>query len=49
MEAALEPEKGDWVYFVAVNPDTGRTKFTSDYDEFLTFKKEFEDYIAENG
>ena len=49
MEAALEPDKGDWIYFVAVNPDTGQTKFTSNYQEFLKFKREFEDYIAENG
>ncbi len=49
MAAALEPDEGDWLYFVAVNPDTGQTKFTSDYDEFLQFKAEFEKYIAENG
>lgn len=48
MEAALEPDKGDWVYFVSVNPDTGETKFTADYDEFLEFKAEFEEYIANN-
>lgn len=41
IDAALSPEKGDWLYFVTVNPDTGRTKFTADYDEFLKFKKEF--------
>jgi UPF0755 protein len=49
MEAALNPDDGDWLYFVAVNPDTGQTKFTSDYTEFLGFKAEFEKYIAENG
>lgn len=48
MAAALEPEEGDWLYFVSVNPDTGRTKFTSDYSEFLQFKAEFERYIAED-
>jgi len=41
IEAALSPEAGDWLYFVTVDPDTGRTKFTSDYDEFLVFKSEF--------
>jgi UPF0755 protein len=46
IQAALEPDDGDWLYFVAVNPDTGETKFTADYDEFLVFKKEFEDYVA---
>lgn len=49
MEAALDPELGDWLYFVAVNPDTGQTKFTDSYQEFLGFKAEFEKYIAENG
>ncbi|MEZ5186289.1 MAG: endolytic transglycosylase MltG [Candidatus Nanopelagicales bacterium] len=48
MQAALTPEKGDWLYFVAVNPDTGETKFTDNYDEFLKFKAEFEKYISEN-
>ena len=48
MDAALEPDKGDWLYFVAVNPDTGETKFTADYNEFLEFKAEFEEYIAKN-
>jgi UPF0755 protein len=48
MAAALRPDEGDWLYFVAVNPDTGETKFTSDYNEFLTFKQEFEEYVAEN-
>lgn len=48
MQGALTPDEGDWLYFVAVNPDTGETKFTSDYDEFLKFKAEFEKYIADN-
>lgn len=48
MAAALKPAKGDWLFFVTVNPDTGETKFTKRYKEFLKFKKEFEDYIAEN-
>ena len=48
IEAALEPDKGDWIYFVSVNPDTGETKFTADYDEFLEFKAEFEEYVAKN-
>ena len=48
MQAALTPDEGDWLYFVSVNPDTGETKFTADYDEFLKFKAEFERYVAEN-
>lgn len=48
IRAALAPEQGDWLFFVAVNPDTGETKFTKNYDEFLQFKQEFERYVAEN-
>jgi len=48
MQAALTPDEGDWLYFVSVNPDTGETKFTADYDEFLEFKAEFEEYVAKN-
>ncbi len=36
--AAANPTEGDWVYYVTVNLDTGETKFTDDYDEFLHFK-----------
>lgn len=27
MQAALRPARGPWIYFVAVNPDTGETRF----------------------
>ncbi len=30
MEAALNPTPGPWLYFVAVNPDTGETRFALD-------------------
>jgi UPF0755 protein len=38
IDAAANPPEGDWVYYVTVNLDTGETKFTDDYDEFLQFK-----------
>jgi UPF0755 protein len=41
MEAAANPTPGDWIYFVTTNLETGETKFTTDYDEFLEFKAEF--------
>jgi len=47
MEAALDPAEGDWLYFVTVNPATGETKFTADYQEFLEFKREFQSTLAE--
>lgn len=38
IEAAVDPPEGDWLYYVTVDLDTGETKFTDDYDEFLRFK-----------
>jgi UPF0755 protein len=38
--AAANPPEGDWVYYVTVNLDTGETKFTEDYQEFLRLKNE---------
>ena len=46
IEAAAHPTDGPWVYYVTVNLRTGETKFTDDYDEFLTFKQEYKDYCA---
>lgn len=40
LEATVDPEQGNWLYFVTVEP--GTTKFTSSYKEFLTFKREFQ-------
>ncbi len=42
--AALNPEKGPWLYFVTVRPK--ETKFTSDYNEFLKFKAEYKKNFA---
>jgi len=44
MEAALNPADGPWFFYVTVNLATGETKFTDDYDEFLEFKDEFQEY-----
>jgi UPF0755 protein len=41
MEAAVNPPQGDWLYFIAVAPGSDKTRFTSSYDEFLTFKDQF--------
>lgn len=40
LEATLAPENGNWLYFVTVAPT--ETKFTASYEEFLTFKREFQ-------
>lgn len=47
IEAALAPAKGNWLYYVTVNPDTGETKFTKSYDRFLEFKAELRRFLAE--
>jgi UPF0755 protein len=44
IEAAVNPAKGDWLYYVTVNPETGETKFTNSYDEFLKFKRELSQF-----
>ena len=40
LDAVLAPARGNWIYFVTVNPKTGETKFTNSYAQFLTFKAE---------
>ena len=49
LEAALDPAKAKWLYFVTVNPDTRETKFARDYDRFLKLKSQLQEYLAENG
>ncbi|GEP34066.1 hypothetical protein NSZ01_18340 [Nocardioides szechwanensis] len=46
IQAASNPAEGDWLFYVTVNLETGKTKFTDDYDEFLQFKAELQDYCA---
>ena len=46
IDAALNPAKGNWLFYVTVDLATGETKFTDSYDEFLGFKQELRDYCA---
>lgn len=46
IEAALNPAKGDWLYFVTVDPETLTTRFTADYDQFLVWKQKFREGYA---
>ena len=39
MKAALNPEQGDWLYFITVKPKD--TRFTKSHDEFLKWKNEY--------
>ncbi len=45
IEAALNPAKGKWLYFVTVNPDTKETKFAKSYERFLELKREYVAYL----
>jgi UPF0755 protein len=48
LEAAANPEKGDWRYFVTVNFETGETKFATTDAEFEKIRQEFQDYCRSN-
>jgi UPF0755 protein len=45
IRAALHPAKGNWLYFVTVNPKTGETDFTSSQAQFEQFRSELEHYL----
>jgi len=46
IEAALDPDKGNWLYFLTVDLDTQETKFTNSYNEFLAYKSQFLSYCG---
>jgi len=46
IEAAANPADGPWFFYVTVNLATGETKFTESYDEFLSFRRELDEYCA---
>lgn len=48
IEAVLNPPEGDWLYFVTVNPDTGETRFTADYQEHLANQELYRQWLAEH-
>jgi UPF0755 protein len=48
LEAAANPEKGDWLYFATVNFDTGETKFAETDAEFQKIVQEFQAYCQAN-
>ncbi|MCG5218832.1 endolytic transglycosylase MltG [Streptosporangium sp. KLBMP 9127] len=41
IQAALNPAKGDWMYFVTTDPKKGITKFTDKESEFWQLREEF--------
>ncbi|WP_210502397.1 endolytic transglycosylase MltG [Nocardioides xinjiangensis] len=40
IDAAANPAEGPWLFWVTVDLETGETKFTDSYDEFLEFDAE---------
>jgi UPF0755 protein len=42
LEAAANPEKGKWLYFVTVNLDTGETKFAEKQADFQKIRLEYQ-------
>ncbi|GHD32973.1 hypothetical protein GCM10007147_37080 [Nocardiopsis kunsanensis] len=43
IEAALDPDEGDWLYFVATDPENGVTEFTESHEEFEELKARFQE------
>lgn len=48
LEAAVNPTQGDYLFFVAVNPETGETKFASDEDGHAANVAEFQQWCQAN-
>lgn len=48
LEAAVNPEPGDWIFFITTNLSTRETKFTADYNQFLVWKDELLAYCKLN-
>jgi UPF0755 protein len=48
LEAALEPADGKWLYFVAVNLDTGETKFAETFKQHSANVREFQAWCQAN-
>lgn len=46
--AALAPEPGPWLYFVAVNPDTGETRYATTDTEHAANVELFRQWLREN-
>lgn len=46
--AVLNPEEGEWIYWVTVNLDTKETKFAVSNDEFLVYKREFQEWYRQS-
>ncbi|SOC54634.1 endolytic transglycosylase MltG [Ornithinimicrobium cerasi] len=48
IRAALNPEEGDWLYFVTVDPSTGETRFATDFAGHQENVALFQQWCADN-
>ncbi|MBM6403728.1 endolytic transglycosylase MltG [Phycicoccus sp. CSK15P-2] len=48
IEAAADPDSGDWVFFVTVDPSTGETKFASTTAEHQQNVAQFQQWCRDN-
>ena len=48
IDAVLNPEPGDWLFWVAINLDTGETRFAVTNDEHNATKELLRQWQAEN-
>lgn len=48
MQAVLTPTPGEWLFFVAVNPDTGETRFAVTDEEHAANVELFRQWLREN-
>jgi UPF0755 protein len=48
MAAAMTPEPGPWLYFVAVNPDTGETRYAVTEQEHAANVEVFRQWLRDN-
>lgn len=48
VKATVEPAKGDWKYFVTVNPETGETRFASSLNEHNANVRAFQQWCQAN-
>ncbi|MDI3331119.1 MAG: endolytic transglycosylase MltG [Micrococcus sp.] len=48
LDAAADPERNDYYYWVTTNIETGETKFAKDYATHQEYQQEYRDYCREN-
>jgi UPF0755 protein len=49
ISAVLNPESGNWIYYVTVNLDTGETLFTESATQFEEYKAQYKAWVEKNG